>query len=276
MSYGISLKRNWMLGKLVVGTALLALASGVNAATVSVLAENFDNVTGANSSSATQDVCTNNTCSTIASGLTLGSLATKEATSIDDINVRRGDNVINTNPGVSGFNSFFGSTSANRFLVLGDTEEGIGGSPVAGTLFFSIPFTIAGGNTALFSFDWAFDGTDSSSSRQDIFSVFIKDSTGATTLFDPSFSKTSNTDLGTTGTATFNWTGFTVDTTYRLYFELNEATSISGDGATDTAVGLDNIQVSAVPLPPAVWLLCSALVGLCTISRRREPGLFVV
>ncbi len=41
-------------------------------------------------------------------------------------------------------------------------------------------------------------------------------------------------------------------------------------GLADESWGLDNVQVSVVPIPAAVWLFSSGMVGLIAIARRRR------
>lgn len=78
------------------------------------------------------------------------------------VNVCTGNDAINTSTGNQGFDGFFGS-NPNRFLVLGDRAGAIGGVPNTGVFGFAIPFTVQPGTTALtVSFDWAYDGADSS------------------------------------------------------------------------------------------------------------------
>jgi hypothetical protein len=72
-----------------------------------------------------------------------------------------------------------------------------------------------------------------------------------------------------------------MDSVYELSFafahtggslELNfGASGLQGIG--DESWGLDNVrvQVSAVPVPAAVWLFGSGLVGLATVARRKKP-----
>jgi hypothetical protein len=38
----------------------------------------------------------------------------------------------------------------------------------------------------------------------------------------------------------------------------------------DTKLGQYGIDISQIPVPPAVWLFCSGLLGLISISRRKE------
>jgi hypothetical protein len=44
-------------------------------------------------------------------------------------------------------------------------------------------------------------------------------------------------------------------------------------GIGDESWGLDNVQVqvSAVPVPAAVWLFGSGLIGLAAVARRKKP-----
>lgn len=37
-----------------------------------------------------------------------------------------------------------------------------------------------------------------------------------------------------------------------------------------TKLGQYGIEISKIPVPPAVWLFCSGLLGLITVSRRKE------
>jgi hypothetical protein len=121
-----------------------------------VLSENFDNIY-VSSNSATQNVCINSTCATIPAGLTAGTTANSNSgpapagasTAPDTANIRRGDNTINLSAGVNGFNSAFATTTANRFLVLGDDTNTIAdGSLNGGISFTRIPFSIALGDAA--------------------------------------------------------------------------------------------------------------------------------
>jgi hypothetical protein len=45
-------------------------------------------------------------------------------------------------------------------------------------------------------------------------------------------------------------------------------------GLADESWGLDNVQVSvaAVPVPPAVWLFGSGLLGLLGVARQRHKA----
>ena len=58
---------------------------------------------------------------------------------------------------------------------------------------------------------------------------------------------------------------------YYLVFGLAEG---SGSPTPDSAVGLDNIkiqsQVSAVPLPAAVWTFLTGMIGLLALGRRKQ------
>lgn len=52
------------------------------------------------------------------------------------------------------------------------------------------------------------------------------------------------------------------------------ASSDSGQFGINTPAyfAMDNIQVAAVPVPAALWLFGSALIGLAGVSRRRSPS----
>lgn len=61
--------------------------------------------------------------------------------------------------------------------------------------------------------------------------------------------------------------------TYTLTFtpgaSFSSKISFQAFGADNQGPLLDNVVLSAVPLPPAVWLLGSALLGLIAVGRRR-------
>lgn len=44
----------------------------------------------------------------------------------------------------------------------------------------------------------------------------------------------------------------------------------SADPSTFSKLGLYGIEISQIPVPPAVWLFCSGLLGLISISRRKK------
>jgi hypothetical protein len=78
------------------------------------------------------------------------------------------------------------------------------------------------------------------------------------------------------GEDSFDGTGFTVGTwsliTY--FFTATEEQSIvaffSGPDSDTLGALIDDVSVTAVPVPAAVWLLGSAMVGLVGVSRRRS------
>jgi len=44
------------------------------------------------------------------------------------------------------------------------------------------------------------------------------------------------------------------------------------DDSPDEIIGLTDVSVAPVPLPPSVWMLGSALLGVVTMRRRKFPG----
>ena len=81
-----------------------------------------------------------------------------------------------------------------------------------------------------------------------------------------------------------DWTHYAVDitssnfdrisgisgTTFEGIMSNVTALYIQGEFPDDGITGLDNVQINAVPIPAAVWLLGSGLVGLVAIRRRMK------
>lgn len=82
-------------------------------------------------------------------------------------------------------------------------------------------------------------------------------------------------DLGAVTTATTAGTG-NQDLTLRFFKNLFTPGDVYFLEITGTTTGLDrgiyNIEVNTVPLPPAIWLFLSALVGLVSFARIRRNG----
>jgi hypothetical protein len=274
------------------GTALTVAAAP---ATAAVIDENFNDVTGLATAGATRNVAniSGYLLDTAPNELPRVQIGPVDLRSVGvlEANVRRTDNPINTSGGASGFDSHFTPVSgSNNFLVLGDTAGTIGGVP--GTLVhaFAAPFQLPSGTPSVnVSYDWAFDGADSGGSVNDRFRVGILgvDANIATdalatligSVFDLSVNFTqlqyreSDTATGyasgsfsTTVSALPPASGSTV---YYLVFGLQENIDLL-PSITNSAVGIDNIAVTAVPVPAALPLLGSALVALSVIRRRRS------
>jgi hypothetical protein len=260
---------------------LIAAIGCVSTAPAATVAENFDAVS-VSSNSASQNVCVNSPCTTIATGLTAGSYGNSNtgpapagaATAPDNANVRRGDNAINTNTNVvNGFNNAFTSTAANRFLVLGDQAGTIGNTaPAGGLSFFRLPFSVGVLDaSATLSFQWAFAGQDTNASLTDLFRADIVNPSG--TVLNNILTLSSGVGAGYgNGTANFAWNAGNglLPGSYFLQFSLSEDAVTTNP--TNSAVGIDNITIATVPVPvpAALPLLGSALVALGLIRRRNS------
>lgn len=190
-------------------------------------------------------------------------------TAPDNSNVRRGDNTINTSTGINGFDSYFAPTSSNGFLVLGDdTSTVIDGSPNNGLSFTRIPFVIpVGQSSATVAFSWAFEGQDSSATLDDTFTAHILNSAGTSlvTLLSRTSGSTT-TGYGTGGfSATWGPGNSFAPGSYYLEFRLQEQTANS---TTQSALGIDNIAVTAVPEPNALLLMLVGCGALAFYARR--------
>ncbi|MFO1436113.1 MAG: hypothetical protein U1F34_07115 [Gammaproteobacteria bacterium] len=262
------------------GTVMMLAAQSSPAALL--INESFDDVTGLTSSAVrtVSDILTNNP-GQLPSGTLWATTNLTQGTPAADVNVRQGDNTINTTTGSTGFDLFFSPGANNKFLVLGDQAGVIGdvpdGGPLGQAIAFAMPFTIGpGGSAVSFDFDWAFDGFDNSvaAAQQDRFMAGIIGGTGlnlasflsgnpATAFAQLLLDRTSPTF----GTGHVSSTVNLAQGSYLLAFVQLEALNGS---STNSAVGIDNINVAAVPVPAAVWLLGSAFTALVSIGRRRS------
>jgi PEP-CTERM motif len=268
--------------------AALAVSAAFSQPTMAqtLLDENFNDVIslGAVGINDTPNVCLNANCSAITAGLPTGMRGNSVSgpapaganTDPMNSNIRRGDNTINTTPVPDGFGQFFGNTSTNGFLVLGDDSKTIpDGMPNNGLSFASIPFTvIAGIPAATIAFDWAFGGKDSNQSANDSFIARVVNGAGTTVL--TLLSLTSQTVGGGyggsggsgygTGSVATTWTG-AAPGTYRLEFLMQETTANS---STQSAAGIDNILVAAVPEPEIYAMMLAGLGLMGAVARRRR------
>jgi hypothetical protein len=136
-----------------------------------LLDENFDDVTGlprANLVRPLNNILLNDP-------LQLPSGTTWFAPSASNINVRRGDDLINISNSTYGFDSFFTPTTDNKFLVIGDNSGSIGDMPTSGLMSVSFPFSLRPTTASItVSYKYAFDGFDDIL-FDDVFSAFITD-----------------------------------------------------------------------------------------------------
>jgi hypothetical protein len=267
--------------KLSLAVAGLCLATmTAQAQTVTLLDENFNDVTGMSFLSTVRPV---SSVITDSPNPLPGALWSASTGTNDNVGIRRTDNNINVNLSNS-FGSFFPASSTNKFLVMGDQVGPNTGVANAGIFGFALPFsTVTGTASFNVSFDWAFAGDDTSLAGgvEDLFKVGIAGSGFSIgSPMSPAYTLVSQTSPSTSG---FNINGHysnsialnslptaaTGNIRY-LVFGLSEHANL----ATNSAVGIDNIKITAnvsqVPLPGAVWLFGSALVGFVGVSRRKQ------
>lgn len=270
--------------KLSLAVAGLCLATvTAQAQTVTLLDENFDDVSGMSFLSTVRPV---SSVITDAPNPLPGALWSASTGTNDNVGIRRTDNNINVNLSNS-FGSFFPASSTNKFLVMGDQVGPNTGVANQGVFGFALPFSTVTGTASInVSFDWAFAGDDTSSvvGVEDLFKVGIAgNGFSISNPMSPASTLLSQISPNTTGFTGFNSTGqfnativlgslpvaATGDIRY-LVFGLSE----HANTATNSAVGVDNIKITAnvsqVPVPGAIWLFGSALVGFVGVSRRKQ------
>ena len=179
------------------------------------------------------------------------------------VNTRANGNAINTSTGNLGFNTFF-VAGDGTFAVLGDTSGAIG-TPNDGThelsQVFNLPTVVTGKNVISYeltiSFKGVFDGKDNVSNH-DVFSVLFDGSALSPTFPRdssplPECGPASGTGTGSCTNSQITYNPFSTTFTltpgtgnHTLLFRLSE---LNGN-STDTAVGLDNISVTAKATVP--------------------------
>jgi hypothetical protein len=270
--------------KLSLAVAGLCMATvTAQAQTVTLLDENFNDVTGMSFLSTVRPV---SSVITDAPNPLPGALWSASTGTNDNVGIRRTDNNINVNLSNS-FGSFFPASSTNKFLVIGDQVGPNTGVANAGIFGFALPFSTVTGTASInVSFDWAFAGDDTSAtaSVEDLFKVGIAgNGFSISSPMSPATTLLSQSSPNTTGFTGFNSTGqfnatiaigslpvAAVGDIRYLVVGLSE----HANTATNSAIGVDNIKITAnvsqVPLPGAVWLFGSALVGFVGVSRRKQ------
>ena len=248
-------------------------------ASTTLLDENFNDVTGMSFLSTVRPV---SSVLTDTPNPLPGALWSASSGTNDNVGIRRTDNNINANL-TNSFGSYFPISSTNNFLVIGDQVGPNTGVANQGIFGFALPFSVPTGATSIdVSFDWAFSGDDTNSTAgvEDLFTAGIAgNGFSINSPMSPAYTLLSQTSPNTTGFTGFNNNG-QVNATIALgslppaaagnlrylVFGLSE----HANTATNSAVGIDNIKVSAVPVPAAVWLFGSAMLGMIGMRRRHQ------
>jgi len=183
-----------------------------------------------------------------------------------NINLRKQPNNINTNNTLGlGFQNAFQS---GNFLVLGDNSGTIGNNPIWGTFWMDIPFMVPSGASFItIGYQYAFGGSDVIASSADAFLSSINIGNQVVMPLQNQQSITSTNGFLETGFfATTLAVANLPQSSLSLRLQLNEGRYIP----TNSALGLDNIQITAIPEPSTLLLLGAGLLSLALIRRRQR------
>lgn len=204
---------------------------------------------------------------------------------INGVNVRNSTNKINNGtdktPGLKFIDPVnvppapaFPVSAGNNFLVVGDVDSYINREPWFGVSTFTLPVDIQTitADTVTIDFDWAFSGIDNIG-YQNYFRVFLTDGSVLFDLIPNLYSGPGTTTLLDHFHQTVTLSTHQLYTpTLSIVFQTTETNSNESNynGAqSDVALGVDNINIAAVPEPSTFILLGAGLTSLVFLRRRR-------
>lgn len=258
----------------------MLLSTPARASTVPLFSEDFDDVTRSAISTKFLTRLNVRTVTNIVSSspgqLPAGTIALGESAAS---NVRAASNIINKDfqPAVNDVDTFDGFFTS-QFLVIGDDQSKIGDPPGggdSGVLFpIALPRNSSSGSLRI-QFDFAFDGKYQTDGGNDFFNALLfrgNDFGGnnhslfsAPTLLSLHISDNLNKRSGHFDTVLDISKLPTGNSQLYLAFILRE---VDACDCTNTAVGIDNVQIDPVPVPAALWLFGPAMTGLLGFRRR--------
>lgn len=257
-------------------TGLCLTTASAQAQTLTLLDENFDDAVN----TTIQSLLTSNPTG-LPSGTNWSSTGNANA-----VNLRLGTDAINTynagNPyqrfSIASGTTFFNNSASNKFLVLGDDSGQLAGSPSSGTFGFATPFSLVSGTTDItVSFDWVFSAFGSGGDADQFtvgvmgtgFDVGLPLATSYSLLNQSITNNGKSYGPSAVNIAVASLGAADANGQYWLSFGLFENAN-----SNNSAVGIDNIKitanVSSVPLPAAVWMFLSGVMGLLAVGRRKQ------
>ncbi len=263
--------------RLLLCTGLLTAMGTVQAAPVQILlAEDFQSVSGINAANDIRtiaEIVMNSPTELSGNPTTTISLAGNAQADAAAFNVRQGNNTIDGNSGSptlgnGNFDNFFGPAS-NQFAVIGDNAGGLGGAPNGGTggnssatmtLSFGLAsITLQDPQRLNISFDFVFDANNVSNPDDLFVNLALADNSLVSLL-----SITGGPTVASRGTYsnTIDFANLAAAPSF-LSFTLVEK---GGNGSS--AVGLDNLNVTAIPEPGTLALLGLGLLGMSALRKR--------